>query len=81
MIAAGTAAGLSRQERSPRPSAGARHPPTWSRSAASHAGDLRLITGLRPLDHDQARDLVAAAIAAALARMNDVERAIEGGTR
>jgi hypothetical protein len=44
-------------------------------------GDLRLVTGLRPLDHHQAGALVAAAIGATLTQMNEVERTIESGPR
>ena len=74
MIQAGTDGGLSREAAVAAAVATARGSTEMIARRREGAEPLKLYTGLRPLDHAAMRDLVAKAIADALARMEAVQR-------
>jgi pyrroline-5-carboxylate reductase len=74
MIRAGMDGGLSREEAVAAAVATARGTADMVARREEAPEQLKLYTGLRPLDHAAMRDLVAKAIADALSRMESVER-------
>lgn len=79
MVAAGVAAGLSREEAVEAAAATARGTVAMVAQRQEPPEQLKLFTGLRPLDDARVRQLVAEAIQAAVTRMDDVQRKITGG--
>ncbi len=78
MVAAGLNGGLSREFAIAAAVETARGTASMVSTRAESPEDLRLYTGLRPLDHGVARDAVKAAIDDAFARMGAVQEKITG---
>lgn len=78
LIAAGMAAGLDRATAVEAATATARGTIEMVARRPESPEQLKLLTGLRPLPDGEVRERVAAAIQAALARMNEVERGFAG---
>jgi pyrroline-5-carboxylate reductase len=79
MIAAGLAGGLDREAAVEAAVATARATAAMVQGRRETPEQLRLLTGLRPLDDQAVRTLVADAIRAALSRMDEVQRGIVKG--
>jgi pyrroline-5-carboxylate reductase len=78
LIAAGQAAGLSRQAAVEAATATAIGTAQMVARRAEPPEQLKLFTGLRPLDDAAVKRLVAEALQAAVTRMEDVQRKITG---
>jgi pyrroline-5-carboxylate reductase len=78
MIAAGVAAGLGREDAVTAAAATARGAAAMVAQRPEAPEQLKLFTGLRPLDDARVKSLVAEAIQAAVTRMDDVQRKITG---
>lgn len=79
MIQSGTDHGLSRKDAVAAAVETARGVAAMVESRDTSPEDLRLYTGLRPLDHGAARDMVTAAVDDAHARMHGVQAKVTGG--
>ncbi|MGH7264118.1 MAG: pyrroline-5-carboxylate reductase family protein [Candidatus Rokuibacteriota bacterium] len=79
LVAAGQAAGLSRQAAVDAATATAIGTAHMVARRAETPEQLKLFTGLRPLDDAAVKRLVAEAVQAAVTRMEDVQRKITGG--
>ena len=79
MIAAGVKAGLSRASSVAVAVGVARGVSDLVAAGPELPEQLKLLTGLRPLDHDQVRELVVTAIAAAWSRMDHLQKTMEAG--
>ena len=79
MIAAGVKAGLSHASAVAAAVGVARGVSDLVAAGPESPESLKLLTGLRPLNHDQVRDLVATAIAVAWSRMDDLQKTMEAG--